>query len=654
MEPASALLCQQADSLMLEGEACLLKGELAQGSSCFEQVTKLDPTNGAYLFRQGLAFFEYGSEEGHGKTLLLACKKLKAATKLLPNQTEIWHAWGDALFLLGKTFNEFHYFKDAQARYRTALKVAADQKYDSLAELYWDYGAARMRVAAHSGEAVDIYSALDAFHKASSLQEKFPAEFWIDYGNASLNMAKQINDVRLHVKAMSCFKQAISISMDSFEGWSSLAKALMHLYSQTHDEDHFTQANECFSSAAQLRPEDTDLWLVWARFLLESGKLNQDIKHLRSSIEKCHRAHVCNPNLPLTYAIWGEALALLGMLCDQLELLHEAQNKLETAFQLSKDDPQVLYSQGVCLNSLGHYFGDYDYFYQAIEKFQEGLSINRSCAMLWHGIAKSYSGVGALEGDLEAIEKSLRFYSKAIDLSPSTYYIFDYASAYAKLSELTGELHWIEQSVQQFEYALGLQKNALYVHPDWLFQYACMLDQLADHNEEETLYTRAIEILSHVLMLNPDFPNIHHRLGLSFSHLGELSGDSEQFQRGIHHFRLAIKHDAENDQALLDLALTLINSAQRTSDASEADQLYREAEFKITQSAKLGNLQAYYHLGCLYSLLGQYEKAMRFLQKAEEFESLPPLEEILCDEWLDGLRGTSDFLEFLSELEKRA
>lgn len=662
MEPASPLDSQHAEStqeslaetLMQKGSQALLRGEVTEATSYFDEAVKLNPMSAENLYFQGCAFFDYGAAKGRKKALLTACKKFKATTKLSPSFTAAWHAWGKALFQLGKTSDEYHYFQDAQKKYNTALELARAGKYKALPELYWHYGTARMRAASHSGEAVDIYHALEAFHHASSLEEQFPAEFWIDYGSAALSLAKQINDIRLHVKSMSCFKQAISISVNSFEGWSSLARALMELYSQTHDEDHFSQANECFTSAAQLRPEDTDLWLTWARFLLESGRLNQDIKHLRSSIEKCHRAYVCDPSIPLTCAIWGEALSLLGELSERLDLLYEAQNKITMAAELSSDDPEVLYSHGMCLTSFGRYFDDYDYFYQAIEKFQEGLSINRSCSMLWHGIAKSYASVGAMEGDEEALEKSLRFYSKALDLSPSTYYIFDYATALAKLGELTDEPTWIEQSVQQFERALGVQKNALYLHPDWLFHYACMLDLLGHHNEEDSYHGRAIEVLSHVLMIDPDFDGIHHRLGLAFSHVGELSGDNDQFQRAVHHFRLAYKRDEENDLILLDLALTLINIGQRTQDASEADQLYREAEHKLTQSAKLGNLQAYYHLGCLYSILGQYDKAMRFLQKAQEFESLPPLEEILSDDWLDGVRSTADFRAFLSELEKRA
>ncbi len=50
---------------------------------------------------------------------------------------------------------------------------------------------------------------------------------------------------------------------------------------------------------------------------------------------------------------------------------------------------------------------------------------------------------------------------------------------------------------------------------------------------------------------------------------------------------------------------------------------------------------------------GQYDRALAFMKKADEYESLPPIEEIYEDEWLDGLRSTGEFQEFLTRLEKR-
>lgn len=639
--------------LLLQGERALLSGDLTHAIELFSKVVELDPSNARIYLRQGLALFEYGSEAGKEKALLAASKKFKLAVQYDPQLVEAWHAWGNTLFLLGRTYQEHHYFRDAEEKYRNALMSIQDQPYESLAELFWDYGTVWIRLAEHSQEPVDLQFALNAFQKASAHQAELPCEFWIDFGLGTLLLAEKISDIRLNVKAVSCFKHAVSINFSCYEGWSNLAKAMQALYEQTHDEDHFSQANECYASSAQIKPQEIDLWLDWAQFLLDSGRRNQDIKRLRASIEKCHRAYAIEPDLPLALAIWAEALALLGEITDRLDLIYEAQNKILEALELDEESCEISYSHGMCLRSFASYFGDYDHYYQAIEKFQQGLSLDRTSTRLWHALAKTYFDVGDLESDTEALELSLRFFTKAIDLRPSSQIHFDHALALLNLGDLSHEKRWIELSVAEFEMALSMQKNAIYLHPDWLFHYACALDKMGDIQEEEPFYSRAIEIFSHVLMIDPDFPFVQHHLALALSHLGELIGDIEQFRRAAHYFRLAFKHDEENDQILLDLAIALIHIAERTPDKKEAEELYREAEHKLTQSARLGNAHAFYQLGGLYSILGQNSKSLSFLEKAEEFASLPPIEELLSDEWLDGVRSTSEFHTFLSKLEKK-
>lgn len=209
-------------------------------------------------------------------------------------------------------------------------------------------------------------------------------------------------------------------------------------------------------------------------------------------------------------------------------------------------------------------------------------------------------------------------------------------------------------AIAEFEQVLQMQKNALYLHPDWLFEYAKTLDLYAEFFEEELYYNKAIETLSHVLMIDPDFPHIHYQLALVHSHLGELSEELDPFYKALHYFKLAAKHEEENDQILVDLAVTLINIAQASSDALEVEICYKDAEAKLIQAVKAGNLQAYYQLAGLFSILRQPEKSLAFLMKTESFQALPSIEEILEDEWLDYVRTTEGFQDFLHYLERKS
>ncbi|HEX4840239.1 MAG TPA: hypothetical protein VFU89_07355 [Rhabdochlamydiaceae bacterium] len=640
-----------AHTYLAQGELALLKGDLS-GLELFEKAAELDPYNAEIFYRQGLALFEHGSTEVKEKALLLATKKFKTSTQLNPRYFEAWHTWGNTLYLLGKTTKEYHYFQEAEDKLKKALQLSENAPSDLYAELQWDYGKTWTEIALHSGEAVDFQTTIDIFQKAAGIPDELPQEFWNDYGLACIDMANLVNDIRLIVKAIHCFKNAVALTLSSFESWLLLARSMTRLYGHTHDEDHFNQAHECFSAASHLKPYNLELWHEWALFLLDAGKRTEDPKRLRACLEKCQRGYVFNAKNAELISTWAEALATLGQATDRIDLLYEAQNKINEAMDLSEEEnPQVWHSYAKILFSWGLYFEDLDYFYQAIESFQEGISIDRTRHEDWYGIAQVYAKVGDADADIDAFEKAVRFYTKAFDLKPVSSHYFDYGFALSRLGEMKDDPELLKRALSYFEYTLQSQKNALYLHPEWLYHYAITLDLLGDFHEDQNGYQKSLEIFSQLLMIDPDFPRIHYRIGLAYAHLGEALGEMDHFYRAINHFRLALKQEEENDFAILDWGITLINIAQHTYDKDLAEQCHREAEAKLLHSARLGNLQAFYHLACLYSLLKQYDKSMQFIFKSHEAKSLPALEELLDDDWLDGLRMTTSFQEFLTHLQ---
>lgn len=644
----------KAEHFTAQGELRLLHDDPA-GIDLFEAACRLDNENPDLLYRQGLALFEYGSEEGREKSLRLAAQKFKASTRLDPQYVRAWQAWGDLLRCQALMTKQHHYFLQARDKFEKALLLLANDqsREESAAELYGHLGFIFLHIAKNSGEACDYQKSIDFFQKAAAQAQTFNEEFWINFGEACRSLGSCINDVRLIIKSLHCFKHAVSISVSCFQAWRSMADTLHMLYEKTHDDDHYAQANDCYAAAAQLRPDLASLWHEWSLFLCEAGRRLQDVKRLRMALEKCEKAAACDRNDPYILATWGEILALIGELTERIDLLHEAHNKVAEASNLAPEDPRIWHAHGLCLQSFGHYFQDSDYYYQAIEKCQEGLSLDRTNHRLWYTIGCTYLMVGTIEQDTESLQRACRFFQRAIHLNPgNSIYIFDYALALSKLGEFNQNPQILEQAVSYFEKALSMQKNAVYLHPEWLFYYASTLDLLGDSQEEASIYSRAIEVFSHVLTIDPDFPMIHQRLGLAFSHLGELTNELEYFQRALHCIRLAARKDEDNEQILLDWGIILINISQYTHDVAEADLSLREAEMKITQAAKLGNLQAFYQLTSLHSLLGNYERAMHFLKKAEEFDALPPLDDLIQDEWLEGLRTTPAFREFQSRIEQ--
>lgn len=646
--PSPADYSLLSNTLMKKGEFSLLHGDIS-GLRFFDMAIKLDPANAELFHQQGLALFEYGSEEGKDEELTLASKRFKRATELNPKHFEAWHAWGNTLYFLGVRKNEPSYFQNAQKKYEIASSLITDQDQDTLADLFWDIGDLWLKLGEISEEATDLHLALKAYKKATSHQDDFSSEFWLNFGNVYFQLGQKTNDLRLYVKAISYYKKAISISISSHIGWMKLADTLQEIYSYTHDEDHFSQANECYSGAAQLSPNEETLWTKWAKLLLESGQHFKDIKKLRSCIEKCQRGHQCNPESFSIGAIWSEALALLGLHTENLELIHEAQNKIEEISEEIIENPDVYYSHGMCLMSTAAYFSDVDYYYQAIEKFQEGLSINSAHHRLWFGMGAAHISAALLDHDEKNYERSCRFFERALNLKINSTYHFNYGFCLLKCAELTQDQETTQLAVYNFERAIGMQKNVFYQHPEWLFEYAVALDYMGEFLENDASYSKALDILNHILTLKPDFPQIQSQIALCTSHYAELINEPEMYKRAFHHYRVAHQKDKENDQILLDWAVTLVNLAELLENSVESDQYLRDAEYKMIQAAKLGNSHAYFSLACLYSLLSDFERSIFFLEKAHSFESLPSIEDILEDEWLEDVRETEAFHHFIEK-----
>lgn len=636
-----------------QGEMALLQGSL-QALSLFEAAADLDPENPWLWYRQGLAFFEYGSEEGQEKALLLASKNFKIALQIDPHFFAAWVAWGNVLLQLGRFHAEHHFLLEAKEKYQKAIDFSANQPKEALAELYWDYGIVWAEIAQHSGEAIDVRLAIDAFQLSESYQEKPSPEFLNDCGKAYLEMGLLINDSRLYLKSIDFLQRAIQTSPQYFDGWVSLAESFSQLYINTLDERFVQKASDAFASAVKMRPEDAEVWLSWGQLLGESGKVNQDTKLLRQSIEKCARAYHLDANHPVIIAQWVESLSYLGVQLGRIELLIEAEDKVIKATDQFPDDPDLWHAYGICLIGFGRYYEDADYFEMAIEKLQYGLSVDRTDAELWHALGTAHKYYADLTQDRELIERANRFLGRAMDLKPACpSLMFDAARALIQFSEILDDVHALEQGITLLEMLLQEQKEAVLHHPEWLFEYACALEWLGEFTEEEIHYAKAIDIFSHVLLIDPDFPQIHHRIALCHVQIGHITGDSEQYKKAVHFFRLSTRQDEEYDQAWLDWGLCLIHLAHHTMDSDFMNQLYLDAEQKISRAGQLGNEGAYYNLACLYSILGRFSEAMELIQKALFAKALPSLEELAEDEWLDNLRSTEIFHQFLTALENK-
>jgi tetratricopeptide (TPR) repeat protein len=642
-----------SDVFISQGEIALLNDDLS-AIDYFENAAALTPDYYGVWYREGQAFADYGMRENKEKALIVASRYFKLAAQLAPERFEVWFCWGSVLLQLGMTFNEHHFYLEAKEKLQTAINCNPKVPPDLLAHLYWDYGLIWAELAQHSGEPVDVHLSIQAFQMALSYHAPPPPEFLNDCGNAYLQMGLLINDSRLYLQAVTHLKNAVAIAPGYLEGCMSLANAYSQLYINTLDEQYVTLAGNCYAYLCQQSPDRFECWLGWAQILGESGKQNRDAKKLTLSIEKCVQCREADSNQPALYSQWVESLSELGKITGRVYLFTEAEALIARSTEQYPDDPDLWYAYGCYMMALGHYYHDSDYFERAIEKLQFGLSLDRTNAEIWHALALAHAEIAHIAVDRDFIDRSLRFFNRAMDLkSACPSLIFDAANTYLLSFNLNDQYKDLERAVYLYESLLQNQKEALIHHPEWVFKYASSLEWLGHHSDEDECFIRALDLYFHVLLLDPETPKIHLHIALCLRHLGDSSNEMEYLRRSLCHFRFAMQQDEEDEEVWLEWGLALIILAQNCIEPDSAAQYYAEAEQKIIRSGQLGNLNVFYHFACLYSLMNRFNEAVAFLHKAQKVDALPSLEEMADDEWLDGLRKTELFAQFLASLEGR-
>lgn len=648
--PSDELTPQAYERFLSQGETLLLKGDFLGLKFC-DLAEKLQPDSPDLLYRIGLALSEFGQTKVDRQLILLSCRKFRQVLKKQPSHLNAAQALASNLFYMGKEFGEHHFFKEANTVFHEMLQSETIMAIDFLAETLADAAAVLLEIGRKEQDSQEFIKALQHMQKAAELKAPHSADFWLLYGHLTFEYGDLINSQAHYVQSIDFYKRSIALQPKNSETWFHLALSLKHLYLLSLDEDHYAKANECFTSAVSLNPFDYDFWLEWAHLLVESGKRLKDTKRLLSAIDKCQKAHQLQKNESIHQLIWAEALTYKGSIDDSVDELSLAEQKIDKVLEKEDATAEAYAASGILLNAMAQYFDDIDFSFQAIEKFQEGLKIDRKNHRLWFLLAEAFYTAGYATEDSKMLEKSFFFFHKALFFKQSAEYYFSYALACIKLSELNHQKSPLHMALYYFEQAFLRQQNIIYVRPDWLYEYAYALDLMGDKTEEPSYYLKAIEILNHVLIVDPQFKDLHHRLAVIYSHLAELEIEKEHYLKSLFHFQIASKNDPENDLILIDMALTLTNYADSLDDEIKRVQLLKESEFKLIQAAKLGNIHAYYHLGGLYAILEQKEKAIQFILKAKELGALPELNELLQDSWLENLRGHDLFEKLLLQLE---
>lgn len=634
------------------GEQQLALGDQAFADS-FSLASKIAPNSSQVWLLQGRAL---GSQHRNIRCLKLACEACEKAASLNESSFDVWYTWAKVLMKVGLLNNETADLREADAKFSQALAYLGD-KNPASGSFFWDWGMCWYCRGKISGEAIDFKMAVKRYGEVVA-RGIHAAPFWNDYGNALVDLGCLVGKPELALQALQLYDKALNISQDYFPAHLNKATCYGALYEASGAEDFFRSAEECFRSGSAINGDDVTLWLKWGGMHFSAAKKLQDVKRLESAVEKFKRADAIEPHSAIILQHCSEAQAALGEETDQLELLRAAEQKIIEACQIAPEGALVWSVYGTILNALGNYFDDADFYRQAIDKFQFGLSLHPKENKLLHGMAQSYYAIGDMLNDRDALNRSLDCFSLSGSVGEvnSSDFWNDWGVALMRLSQLADSRVHLEEAVSKFEYAIKMQggdQDTTTLNPELLYNYGCALDFLGDFSDDTEYYESAIKVLSQVLILDPDYFHARYNLGLAYLHLGDISSDVECFQAAICHFRGVLKEDGEDEMAWNDLGLALINLSRLIDDParrSESVALFKEAEEALRRALSFGSLPAFYNMAALQGMTGQTDMAIHYLERALDSQSLPTVDEMLHDEWLQGLHGSDSFKQFLSHL----
>lgn len=642
-----------ANLFLVQGKHLLSEGDL-KGLELFDRAVKVVPDDADYYFQQALA---YGFQRTNVRCLMHAIEAVQKGLALAPNTFSAWFFWGCVLMDLGQLQEEESYLYQALEKFTTALRYLPPGDTDSEADLNWKWGRCCFFLGRLSGEASDFHTSLEHFRKAAAIGIELPF-FWNDYGDALASLALLIGRFELFFEVSELYRKVVKLAPDQFYGWYNLARSFQHLFHHTHEDAHYNLADGSFGRAAELDANNADVWFHWGKLQLEASREKSSDAILKTSLEKFARANACDPQHPVLLACWGEAQMLYASHTEQLDLLKEAEAKIIKSLELLPDVPDTWCLYGTCLVELARYFSDPAFLYQAIEKFQYGLSLNPKHRLLWYALAVVHVKLGDLKDDATLFEEAVRDCAKALEhgTGDESKILSEWGVALMHLSQKTDDPNYIEQALEKFELAIDANTRENVEDLETLYHYGCAFDLLGDYSEDVRDHERAIQVLSYVVQQDASYTAARYGLALSLFHLGELTRDADVLHQALDHMEKVIDVDREdgvgwNDWGLM--AITLGHMIQDPAHPEISRKLYEQAEERFRQAIALGCNGACYHLAGVYSLMGNLAAATHFLERSASTGFLPPLDEVLHDSWLEGLRNTEEFRQFLSLLANK-
>jgi tetratricopeptide (TPR) repeat protein len=526
-------------------------------------------------------------------------------------------------------------------------------------ESLWKWGVCDFYFGKFSEEPLDLKNASIKFKQAFERGFRHSG-FLVDYGSLLLELGTMTRNKELFLQSTEMLRQSLEIDGDNAQGWLRLALAYKVLYVLTQDFAYFEKSDHSFVAAARLMDDNLLLWVNWGDLLAKEGFSVRDPQLLSAGIDKLQRALTIDPKSNQIRMRIADATMHLGIIDDDFECLKFTLSILRELEAQESNNIHFLSLYGECLVQLGRYFGDTSYYQEGIKKIEEGLKWENDNPGLWHVLGMAYLSLGDLDGNIKSYDQAAKFLSQAnrCAAGPIPEWLNQHGVALMKMGESGEDPHLIRSAMDKFEQAVNVFQRAGGGHPDpeWVYNFGVALDYLGEFESDPRHYERSIAVLGRLLEQYPSFCHVKYNLAQALFHLGDAVGELDPLEKAEELYEELLQEDPDAEFVLDDYSYSLMVQGDLLQSSGhgflQAKACFEKAESMLLESVRHGSAGANYFLACLYALLGRYNEALSFLERAKQQKALPSIHEIMDDEWFDEMRDMPEFRLFIAGLRE--
>jgi len=515
---------------------------------------------------------------------------------------------------------------------------------------YWHWGLSWFLYGRCTGEPSELQHALTLYKKAYALGIS-SAEFFNDYGNATIEFAILTGQPSLFEQSLSLYEMAVSLSTTTSPEREvhlfNLGCCYQHRYEQFFEQEYFDKAFALYEEAAALRSSFSSVWFKWGQLIFAAARYLHDSELLDEAIEKFQKAHSLGNEHPVLLALWAEAEAFLGSLYDRADSLATALHRAETALNITEQYVECWHALVTCLFELGRYFSDSKYFEKAKGIVERGLAIHPKSALLWRmlGIIKGALGEGQQSPQL--LQEALLCFHLSSNswLQKHPGFWSDWGVVLINLAEILQDERIAHEAIEKFEKAVELVEDP---DPQWFFNCGWAFGIIGECTEKEEWFERSAQCFDFAYREEPEFHHAKLHAGLSLFHLSLLTGHKETYLMAAQRVEEYLELEYEDDSAWEDMASIYLHLIEMDPNPT----YIAKTVHALNQTLALGNQRALYYFACLHALIGAYSDAMEDLQLAVEAGVIPIPEEIESESWFAILKDHPTFQEFLLVLKQ--